>query len=453
MKKNFKIKLQMFMQNSVFVLLFLALVGLLGYVTDQFHVSRDITQSARNTLTQGSINVLKQMQEPVHVRVFVNADTDRRKIILDFISRYQRSKPDLKFEFINPAENPKLAQELGVRDDGEFVVEYNKKTEHLLPPIVEQDLTNLLMRLSRADTRTLMFLDGHGERSLIGKKDFDLGDFGEQLEKKGFKLSNLNLIAIPEVPKAGAMLVIAGPKITVSPDEVAKIKNYIANGGNVLWLLDQEPLNGLDVIADQLGLQLSSGIVVDPAAARASGDMKKAIVAQYGEHPITLRFNLITMFPMAREIHSNATSDQGWSVSPLIDVASHGWLEKGKLDGKIEFNAKEDVGGPINIAVAMERKFQNKLQRVVVVGGGSFLANTFLTSSGNLDLGINMVNWLAGDDKLITIQPRPFNDANLNIPADQPFLNWMVIRGFPTYVLPIGLLLAGLFIWLKRRKR
>jgi ABC-type uncharacterized transport system involved in gliding motility auxiliary subunit len=101
----------------------------------------------------------------------------------------------------------------------------------------------------------------------------------------------------------------------------------------------------------------------------------------------------------------------------------------------------------------MERKVENKTQRVVVVGGGSFLANTFLTSEGNLDLGINIVNWLAGDDSLITIQPRPFNDANLNIPADKPFANWMVIRGIPTYLLPLALLLTGFIIWLKRRKR
>ncbi|HEY8084347.1 MAG TPA: GldG family protein [Methylophilaceae bacterium] len=452
MKKNFKVKLQMFMQNSMFVVLFIAFVGLLGYLGNEFHVARDITQSARNTLTQGSLNVLKQMKGPVNISIFVNSDTDRRKVILDFVSRYQRSKPDLQFKFINPAESPKLAQDLGVRDDGEFVVEYDKKTEHLLPPIAEQDLTNLLVRLSRPQARNIMFLDGHGERSLIGKKDFDLGDFGEQLEKKGFKLSNPDLVTLPEVPKEGALLVIAGPKIDVSLAEVNKIKQYVAQGGNLLWLIDQTPLHGLDGLADELGLQLTPGIVVDPAAARTSGDYKKAFSAHYGEHPITLRFNLITLFPMARQISSNAT-DMGWEITPLIDVASNGWLEKGRLDGKIEFNAKEDVGGPINIAVAMERKFQNKLQRVVVVGGGSFLANTFVTSEGNLDLGMNMVNWLAGDDNLITIQPRPFNDTNLNIPANQPFINWMVIRGIPTYVLPIGLLLIGFSIWLKRRKR
>ena len=59
MKINRKLRIQLFMQNSIFVVLFLSLVGLVGYLTQEFHISRDITQSTRNTLTEGSRNVLK----------------------------------------------------------------------------------------------------------------------------------------------------------------------------------------------------------------------------------------------------------------------------------------------------------------------------------------------------------------------------------------------------------
>ena len=61
-----------------------------------------------------------------------------------------------------------------------------------------------------------MYLDGHGERSLIGKKNHDLGEFGKQLEKKGFKLANPDLTIAQEVPSNGAMLVIASPLVDVS---------------------------------------------------------------------------------------------------------------------------------------------------------------------------------------------------------------------------------------------
>jgi ABC-type uncharacterized transport system involved in gliding motility auxiliary subunit len=453
MKINRKLRIQLFMQNSIFVVLFLSLIGLVGYLSYEFHVARDITQSTRNTLTEGSRNVLKQMQGPVNILVYASADDSYRKAIVDFVSRYQRAKHDIAFKFINPAENPKQAQEAGVRAEGEFVVEYKSKSEHLLPPIVEQDMTNLLVRLSRAKSRNVMFLDGHGERSLIGLKNHDLGEFGKQLEKKGFKLSNPDLTLSPDVPANGAMLVIASPQLDIPELEIKKISKYVADGGNLLWLIDQDSMHGLAPIAELLGLQLTPGVVVDPAAAQYGGDFKLAFSVQYGEHAITQSFSLRTLFPLARQIDSSA-QDRGWTVSHLVDVAATGWLETSKLEGNPKFDAKSDIGGPINIAVAMERKGENKTQRVVVVGSGAFLANTFITNGGNLDLGINMVNWLAGDDNLITIQPKPLKDATVVIPTTTSgkLTAMLVFFGF-RLGLPIVLLVVGVVIWLKRRKR
>ena len=118
MKSNRKLRFQLFMQNSMFVLLFLALVGLVGYITRDYHVSHDVTQSNRNTLTQGSINILNQMKKPVNITVFVSKDDEYRKTINDFISRYQRSKRDISFTFVNPAEQPKMAQDAGIKSEG-----------------------------------------------------------------------------------------------------------------------------------------------------------------------------------------------------------------------------------------------------------------------------------------------------------------------------------------------
>src|SRR3546814_5526153 len=107
------------MKNSFFVVLFLALIGLIGYITQEYHVSQDITQSTRNTLSEGSVDVLKQMDGPVNIRVFVSQDDQYRKTIHDFMSRYQRAKKDIKSEFINPAEFPTMAQAEGIQDRSE----------------------------------------------------------------------------------------------------------------------------------------------------------------------------------------------------------------------------------------------------------------------------------------------------------------------------------------------
>ncbi|MBX9704840.1 MAG: ABC transporter, partial [Gammaproteobacteria bacterium] len=61
MNINRKLRFQLLVQNGFFVVLFLLLVILLGYLASQYRVAKDITQANRNILTQGSVNVLKQM--------------------------------------------------------------------------------------------------------------------------------------------------------------------------------------------------------------------------------------------------------------------------------------------------------------------------------------------------------------------------------------------------------
>ncbi|CAM8380782.1 ABC-type uncharacterised transport system [Candidatus Methylopumilus universalis] len=460
MKVNPKLRLQILIQNSFFVVLFIALIFLLGFLANQYKFSKDITQANRNTLTTGSINVLKQMQGPITLTVFAseddvnNGDTFRQGII-NFMARYQRTKPDINVKFISPIKEPKLAQENGIKEDGEVVVEYQKRSEHIKPPFAEQEMTNLFMRLSRTSQRAVMYLDGHGERNLIGLKNNDVGEFGKQLESKGLKFANLNLTIESEVPLNGSMLVIASPQKTISPIEAKKIKKFLESGGNLLWLLDDNNFRGLDEIAAYLGLSVSSGQVIDPAEKVEGVNENIASASSYGEHAITRNFMLGTRFSNAHEVNAKGTLDNGWEVSKLIEVSPNGWLESSQVmtNQKPTFDKSKDKAGPINIAVALQRVYGKKGQRVVVVGNGNFLSNTFITNGGNLDLGINMINWLSGDDNLISIQPMPLKDVNVTIPDNQMsfIIAWTVFHSFE-YFIPIGFFVLGILLWFKRRK-
>ncbi|HAF00002.1 MAG TPA: ABC transporter [Methylophilaceae bacterium] len=463
MKINRNLRLQLLLQNWLFVVIFLVLVVMLGYLATLYRSAVDITQANRNLLTQGSINVLNQMKGPIHVTVYAtnddanNGDTFRKGVV-DFVARYQRAKKDTFLKFINPSEEPKLAQDAGVKVDGEIVVEYNKRTEHINPPVAEQEMTNLLVRLSRTNNQPVMYLDGHGERNLLGVKNFDIGEFGKQLEKKGFKFANPDLTIAQGVPSNGAMLVIASPQVDVSEVEAKKIKAYIEAGGNVLWLLDDNNVRGLKEVADYLGLSISPGIVVDKSASQYGADPKVAFASNYGDHAITKNFMLRTLFPEAHEIDAKASFELGWKVARLVDVAPNGWLESDVIPHdaknlKVSYDKSKDKAGPINIGVALEREYGKKGQRIVVMGNANFLSNTFITNGGNLDLGINIINWLAGDDKLITIQPMPLKDINVTIPSDDKgrLVAWMVFHGFQ-YFIPLGFFVTGFYLWWKRRK-
>jgi len=85
---------------------------------------------------------------------------------------------------------------------------------------------------------------------------------------------------------------------------------------------------------------------------------------------------------------------------------------------------------------------------VVAFGNASFRSNSYLGNGGNLDLGVNLVNWLVGDDSLITIQPRPSPDSRLDIGPIALYL----IAGTFLAILPLAFMIAGAAIWWRRRK-
>src|SRR6187455_1696553 len=106
-------------QNSMFVVLLISLAGLLGYLARETRIEWDISQNGRNSLSQASMEVLKKINGPLNATVYATVQDAQlgniRKVIHEFLSRYQRVKPDFMVTFIDPAEQPKLTREAGVQ--------------------------------------------------------------------------------------------------------------------------------------------------------------------------------------------------------------------------------------------------------------------------------------------------------------------------------------------------
>ena len=418
----------------------------MGPLEPRGHLSRHLDPS----LSEASVEILQKLQGPVQVTAYATEQHaqlgDIRKIIADFVALYQRVKPDLSLTFIDPVAQPILTQEADVQVNGEMVIKFNQRIEHLTA-INEQAFSNALMRLARAEDKLIVALSGHGERRLDGNANYDLGEFGRHLRTNGFNSQSLNLAIEQDVPVNASMLMIASPQTDLLPGEVDKILNYVDRGGNLLWLVDQESLRGLLALAEKLRLTLTPGVVVDPQAEQLKAPVTFALGAIYGQHVITGNFDYITVFPFSRQITIDESEE--WSSVSLVEAAPEGWVETGDLNSEIVFDQADDVAGPISIAVALTRSIQDREQRIVVVGSGHFLANTYLGNGSNLDFGINLINWLTGDEALIVIQPRATLDSNLILSESELTLIAVVFL----VLLPVLFLVSGTVIWWHRKRR
>ncbi|MBI5430434.1 MAG: GldG family protein [Nitrosomonadales bacterium] len=438
------------MRNAIFLLLLAAGASGLGYLATRYHIQRDITHNANNSLDPASVEVLGKLAGPVNITVYATEQDARlgdiRKIIRDFLSLYQRYKPDINLVFVDPSKEEEKTRAARIQLNGEMVVEYAGRSEHLTQ-INEQIVTGTLLRMAHSRDQTVMYLDGHGERKLDGIANHDLGvPFGAKLKQNGFRLNSLNLALTQEVPGNISVLVITQPQLDLMRGETDKVLRYIERGGNLLWLVDAEPLHGLERLAEKLDLLLPPGIVIDPAAAEMNAPATWSLGATYPPHAITRNFNLITAFPSARPLIAN--DHNGWERRALVEVAPRGWVSRKIPKDKPVFDKQHDTPGPAIIAMALQRHINDRDQRIVVVGNGAFLANSYAGNGGNVDLGVNMVNWLSGEEHLITLQPRSAKDSSLML--GKMHLNILAF-GF-LLVIPLLLAGTGIFIWWKRRR-
>ena len=90
-----------------------------------------------------------------------------------------------------------------------------------------------------------------------------------------------------------------------------------------------------------------------------------------------------------------------------------------------------------------------RLSRSLRLGDADFLSNRYLGNGSNLEIGLNLMNWLGHDDNLISISPRAAPDTRLELSQTQQII---IGLGF-LLLLPLSLFGSGLAIWLKRRNR
>jgi ABC-type uncharacterized transport system involved in gliding motility auxiliary subunit len=238
---------------------------------------------------------------------------------------------------------------------------------------------------------------------------------------------------------------------------VKALVSYVQDGGNLLWLTEPSNDNlGLKPLADALGIRVLPGVLVDGSgAALGLHDPRMIALGAYLPHAITRGFTLTTLFPQASALAQ--VSQSGWAVAPFLRTGPQSWTEFQPIDNSgtssIRFDPDQgELKGPLDFGFALSRLSPSpdkSEQRVVVIGDGDFLSNTFLGNGGNRALGERVFDWLLGDDKLVNLPPRGAPDRLLKI--SQGELN-VISVGF-LIVLPLLLLLiGGLIVWRRRRR-
>lgn len=424
------------LQNVIFVILFLALIVGLAALSLRFSASFDWTAGNRATLSEPSRELVRDLDEPLRFIAFISDDglRDRVSAVID---RYREAREDVQLEFVNPELEPERAREFGVSGEGEIFVMVGEQRERI-EDFTEDGITNAIARAVRADDAWIVFTDGHGEAGPLGEANHDVGYLGGQLEQRGLNLQQVNLGRDP-IPDNTSVLVIAGARSELFPAELEQVREYIEDGGNLLWLVEPHG-ELLPELAESLDIAIRDGHLRDGTGAQLGvEDPSMIVIFDYGDDPVTENMQAVTLFPHATAVERRGESE--FTQTPILETGPQAWLE----DSRGETLAS----GSFHLGMLQTREREEGTQRVAVIGSTAFATNAYVGNGANLQFGQELFNWLAQDEQGIDVPIRGAPDRSLDLGS----VGYTVIGSFFLILLPAALLLSGGWLWWHRRRR
>jgi ABC-type uncharacterized transport system involved in gliding motility auxiliary subunit len=453
------------------IVVVLGILAAINYLSTRHNKRWDLTAAHQFSLSDQTKKVLQDLKAPVRIRVFARSDEFQR--FRDRLDQYTYQSKQVSTEYIDPEKRPGLAQQLGVTALGTVVLEYKGRNEKVNSE-GEQELTNALIKVIQGRQPKVYFTQGHGEKDTTSAERGGYNAITAGLTSGNFIVEKVVLAQQGSVPADADVLIIAGPKTDFLGPEIDAVKTFLAKGGKVLVLLDpvlkpdQPQPAGLQGLLKDWGIEAGNDLVLDVSGmGRLIGTDESVPVAAppYPPHPITEKFTLLTAYPLARSMSPVAGGVNGRTAQKIVETSKSSWAEtnlKGLASGQPAKLDEGDKRGPVPLASAVSapaaaptakdaKKDGDNAKpaetRLVAFGDSDFASNAALGVSGNRDLFLNTVNWLAQQENLIAIRPRDPEDRRITLTADQErrifFLTVLIVPGL--------ILLAGVQTWWRRR--
>ncbi len=452
-----------FGSSAVIGILFVGLLVAANYIVAKRGKTWDLTDKKLYSLSQQTIDTLKELKEPVKAIVFISGPAP--DTIDNLFSRYAELTDKLSYEIKDPRKTPDLTKLYNIKDVQAVavLVRGESHTTANLGALAtagqgEQELTNALIRLNKVGEQRVYFIEGHGEWPLeADEKNPDsaissLQKMKVSLIAEGYSPEQLNLAQSNAIPTDATTVVIAGAKTAFQPNEKKLLETFLEEGGRLMYFADPQVEPGLDPLLAKYGVQLDDGMVADP---RISPEQPYLVVAPFlGDHPIVnplkgAKTNLL--FPMSRALTQLREGvAQGTVVAPLALTTPNAWVET-----KISEDPSLDMGeksGQLPLAMAVTRESPSSKRSTetrVVVFGTSQLLNGAWAYEPNRNLVLNALGWASNQPKKLTIRPPDREISTLDI--DEPRL--ATVRLVSMDLLPMLLIGVGLTIWVTRRSR
>lgn len=492
------------------ILLFFVLIVSINFISLRHNVSWDITKEKVNTLSDPTLNLLNNLDADVKVTVFYSSEARSKKIeTRGVLRRYEERSPHFKVEYVDAyVHRMRAHDELGKRRFSGLTafVEWSDRKVEVSSPITEESLTSALIQVTRGEVKKVYFLTGHGERSIGDGGVEGVKSLAQALEKVSLRVGELNLFDKKVVPIDADVLVMAGPKSPYILSEMEVIEKFLKRGGGIMIAVDPNQKHKLSGWLGKFGVEFKDNLVVSPfLVLTGRGQTATAGRIYDPNHKITRKFDLntLTIFDWTSELKTLKNSHfevkeliktDGNALSVILHPDGkeptvktpeqrtiaisvkgkyrHLDLDKGSENTPVPSNANNSTGSsrpPVSgksvskqsvseqpVPSASEPLASGNTEssqltsgdefRLVVFGDSDFISEKDIIHYANMDLALNSLAYLAGEEDVLGITPNTWSDTLDKMAPYQ--MRGVILGGFSIPVMM--LIFAGIFFHRRR---
>lgn len=507
--------------------LVLLVIGLIviNYISNLYYKRFDFSADKRYSLSEVSREILTEARTPIVINVFLAGDlpANFKRLQLEtryLLEEYKAFNSNIQFRFIDPLKENGSPEDLvdkfyqrGMKPIQINEVEKGKLSERLIFPWatirkgeleipinlyqnrigfteeemvgmsiqeLEYQLTNALTKLLKERSKKIAVLRGKGQLADAYIADFlsDLKDY-YYIAPFNISISNIKPEETLRQLKEFDLLLDAKPEQKYTEKEKYVLDQFIMNGGNAIWLIDQVSAEKDSLYKDGFSLAFSKDLNLTDLFFNYGIRINPQLVNDLYSLPIILaqgngsqtQFNPFPWFyePLAQAaskhpivnnltaVHFNFSNPidvlkNNYLVTPLLESSSVTKLEGVPRELNLtmvrqKLNPDEYQNGSQLLAVLVEGKFnslyknrvlpfifedhinQGKFAQQVFVSDGDIIRNEVKkgmpqelgfdiytgNTFGNKEFLMNTFNYLLGDENLVLLRNKQLYLAKLSV--------------------------------------
>ncbi|KAF2516634.1 Gldg family protein [Flavobacterium foetidum] len=482
----------------------------LGYITSRAPLTLyyDMTRTKDRTLTQNSLEIVKQMDGPIKITTYDNLLDVNYYMAMPYFqnedissfAKYTRFLPQIELDYVyfygtstnaelyarNPGLNDKqLAEKMVESQDMKLkklytpdeikkiinlepeqnrvvrTVEYNGKRtflrfyDDLFKAPNEKEISAALKRLV-VKAPKVVFASGNMERSIEKTGDKNYKTFANEITfrysliNQGFDVATVDINA-QDIPADTDIFVLADPKTQLSQGAVDRISKYIDQGKNLMILAEPETNSALASITDKLGIEFTKQTLVQESETNSPDFLVTELQKNVDSTLIKLS-KINNPIPFLGSSGIVTTKEVGFKATPLLKTnAQPAWQSQSGITSITEELKKQPSKKSIPLVTALTRNIGGKTQKIIVAGDADFMGNAELSrgGSGTFQFVTDVFSWFSNYEFPIDTTRPVKTDKKITITSNQVFINKILFIG----IFPLLIILSGAFILIRRNRR